>query len=419
MPKDTYKLKKANLLFIKSDYGSAMAAYFKTIRDYDELVGMIAPNIIRTKNELNKIASPDLCIIDGELLSKTEWISFIESAKVENYLVTNINDINIAKTFSLKIFEYSVNRLPDDVLNLVFKNPTKKIKILGQCPVSMLIGLMYRLVLDAKVDVYTSPDSVPQRIDEYFEYTANPAQIAISFTGIVAGIGKFISLLRASKVAEKIHNDFLFGNTANFLGKTYDELMIPDDDLFLRKVFLLTLGREPQPHEVGYFIGQLKDHNLTRNQIALNVSVGAECRRYIQDHHKPKKRLIHTLPIKGDIFPEQIVLPEYNEPIVSILIPVYGKVEFTIACIDSIAKTSEATSFEILVLDDKSLDDTLLQIKKIKSVRVIENPENLGFLRSCNFGAKHARGKYVYFLNNDTIVKTGWLDNLVETFDIC
>jgi GT2 family glycosyltransferase len=122
--------------------------------------------------------------------------------------------------------------------------------------------------------------------------------------------------------------------------------------------------------------------------------------------------------MNGDISPERIVLPEHHDPLVSILIPVYGKVEFTVACLESIARTSEATSFEILVLDDRSLDDTVLQIKKIKSVRIIENPENLGFLRSCNFGAKHAKGKYLYFLNNDTIVKPGWLDNLVKTFDI-
>src|SRR5262249_56690390 len=41
---------------------------------------------------------------------------------------------------------------------------------------------------------------------------------------------------------------------------------------------------------------------------------------------------------------------------------------------------------------------------------------NSGFIGSCNSGAKIARGKYLVFLNNDTLVKPGWLTALVETF---
>ena len=418
MSVDSYRLKEANQLFAKYDYGNAIVAYFKILHEYDELVGLIVPNIIRSKNELNKRRNTDLCILGGEFIFQDGWISFTESSKEGNHLVTTTNEIDVVKTLGLKIFQYEENRLPEDVLYLVLKNPTKNIDIYGQCPISLLIGLMYRLVLDARVNVYTSRDSMPQRIEEHFEYFANPAQLAICFTGMPAGVGVFINLSRANKAGNKIQSGLHLSNEFNFLGKIYDELTIPDDDLFVRKVFFLTLGRAPQSHEIDHYIGQLKDHNFSRNQIALIISMSTECRTYIQDHHKPKKKLIYALPMMGDISPERIVLPEHSDPLVSILIPVYGKIEYTIACIDSIARTSEAISFEILVLDDRSLDETLLQIKKIKGIRVIENPENLGFLRSCNFGAKHAKGKYLYFLNNDTIVKPGWLDNLVKTFDI-
>jgi glycosyltransferase involved in cell wall biosynthesis len=55
-------------------------------------------------------------------------------------------------------------------------------------------------------------------------------------------------------------------------------------------------------------------------------------------------------------------------------------------------------------------------IKKIKNVVYIKNEKNLGFVGSCNAGAKKAKGKYVVFLNNDTSVKKDWLSSLLETF---
>ena len=51
------------------------------------------------------------------------------------------------------------------------------------------------------------------------------------------------------------------------------------------------------------------------------------------------------------------------------------------------------------------------------AVRIARNATNLGFVRSCNAGAALAKGRYLFFLNNDTLVKEGWLDELVETFE--
>jgi len=56
-------------------------------------------------------------------------------------------------------------------------------------------------------------------------------------------------------------------------------------------------------------------------------------------------------------------------------------------------------------------------LRSANGVRVVTNPANAGFLRSCNAGARVARGRYVVFLNNDTIVRGGWLDSLVRTAD--
>ena len=48
---------------------------------------------------------------------------------------------------------------------------------------------------------------------------------------------------------------------------------------------------------------------------------------------------------------------------------------------------------------------------------ICRNTTNQGFLRNCNNAARHARGKYVMFLNNDTQVTEGWLSSLVKLME--
>ncbi|HGY54755.1 MAG TPA: glycosyltransferase [Caldithrix abyssi] len=104
---------------------------------------------------------------------------------------------------------------------------------------------------------------------------------------------------------------------------------------------------------------------------------------------------------------------------VSIIIPVFNKLEYTRRCIDSIYKNSGEIDFEIIVVDNASTDGTaayLAGLRKEKgNVRVISNRENAGFAAANNQAARIARGKYLLFLNNDTEVHKGWLKALVVT----
>ena len=109
-------------------------------------------------------------------------------------------------------------------------------------------------------------------------------------------------------------------------------------------------------------------------------------------------------------------LPTSPNPIVSVIIPIYGKVEFTLACLRSIAKWPPKTPFEVIVVDDCSPDNSAEILAQIDGLEIYSNKENQGFIKSCNAGARISKGPYIYFLNNDTEVTEGWLDNLYQTF---
>jgi GT2 family glycosyltransferase len=98
----------------------------------------------------------------------------------------------------------------------------------------------------------------------------------------------------------------------------------------------------------------------------------------------------------------------------SIIIPVYDKIEYTQKCIKAISSNSNIhINYEVIIVDNGSTDDTQNFLQRIGgNLQVITNTYNLGFAKACNMGAKAARGKYVLFLNNDTIPFPGWIEPL-------
>jgi GT2 family glycosyltransferase len=110
-----------------------------------------------------------------------------------------------------------------------------------------------------------------------------------------------------------------------------------------------------------------------------------------------------------------------GRPDVTIVIPVYGKLELTRACVASLEAEPVGASFEIVVVDNGSADGTgawLAEAEQAGRLRALANAENLGFAAACNQGAAAARGRHLLFLNNDTEVTAGWLDPLVDTLDL-
>ena len=132
----------------------------------------------------------------------------------------------------------------------------------------------------------------------------------------------------------------------------------------------------------------------------------------------PSTDTIEVVPVtekekkKEDYTP--LTFPRWDNPQVSIVIPVYNQFDYTYHCLESILKNSGDCTYEVIIANDCSTDLTREINDIIQGIKVITNKTNLRFLLNCNNAAKYAKGKYLLFLNNDTQVQENWLEPLVD-----
>lgn len=109
------------------------------------------------------------------------------------------------------------------------------------------------------------------------------------------------------------------------------------------------------------------------------------------------------------------VIPDRS---VSIVIPVYNQLAYTLRCLEAIRENTHEIDYEIVVVDDCSTDGTQSALSAREDINYLRNERNLGFVGSCNAGSKRANRTYLCFLNNDTAVQPYWLSALVNTFEL-
>ena len=121
----------------------------------------------------------------------------------------------------------------------------------------------------------------------------------------------------------------------------------------------------------------------------------------------------------GEIYKQhgRLKFEQVENPVVSIVIPVYNQIHYTYACLVSILEHTKDVPYEVIIADDVSTDATEHLSQYAEGLVICRNTTNQGFLRNCNNAARHARGKYIMFLNNDTQVTENWLSSLVDLIE--
>jgi GT2 family glycosyltransferase/ubiquinone/menaquinone biosynthesis C-methylase UbiE len=109
-----------------------------------------------------------------------------------------------------------------------------------------------------------------------------------------------------------------------------------------------------------------------------------------------------------------IEIDYYEQPEISIILVLYNRAELTLQCLYSILK-SNVKSFEIIIVDNASTDETKLLLERIKGAQIIENETNAHYLLACNQAARRARGEYLLLLNNDTQVLADSISSALRT----
>lgn len=97
----------------------------------------------------------------------------------------------------------------------------------------------------------------------------------------------------------------------------------------------------------------------------------------------------------------------------SIIIVNWNTKEYLLACVKSIFGKGEVKGWEIIVVDNDSIDGSEKEVKKaFPFIHLIQNRGNLGFAKAVNQGLQEASGSHVLLLNPDTHVKNGAIEQL-------
>ena len=108
----------------------------------------------------------------------------------------------------------------------------------------------------------------------------------------------------------------------------------------------------------------------------------------------------------------------FNEPLVSVIMPVYNAEEFLDKSVSSVINQTYK-NLEILLIDDCSTDNSYNILKeyanKDNRIKLFHNEQNKHVSATRNVGIKNATGKYLYFIDSDDFIDNDYIEHLVKT----
>lgn len=107
-----------------------------------------------------------------------------------------------------------------------------------------------------------------------------------------------------------------------------------------------------------------------------------------------------------------------SNPDISFITICYNGFKDTCELIESLQKHVHSVSYEIIVVDNASREDEAAKIRTLyPSVTAIRSNENKGFSGGNNIGIRAAKGKYLFFINNDTYIESDAMDCLIKRLE--
>jgi GT2 family glycosyltransferase len=210
----------------------------------------------------------------------------------------------------------------------------------------------------------------------------------------------------------------LTGETAFY----YEAAMLLPDLPVARAALGMSLALAGKPCEaLPHLRRAVADNPLDRPAArALFQVLGAlghgEARRELIEDQRLLQRAVPALVSPEPWFADP--RPRGNE-LASIIILCCNQLEYTRQCLESLLRHTRRP-YEVILVDNGSTDDTPAFLEAFRQrpgparVEVLRHETNLGFPAGCNRAAGRARGHYVVFLNNDTVLTPGWLEGLVR-----
>ncbi|PYK78425.1 MAG: hypothetical protein DME38_10730 [Verrucomicrobia bacterium] len=190
-----------------------------------------------------------------------------------------------------------------------------------------------------------------------------------------------------------------------------------DYDLFLRctaEIEPNTIVRIPRVLYHWRALPQSTAATTSAKNYAHNAAV-----RAVQEH-------LDTQKVEGKVEPREFEIYQrvryplpVTHPLVSIIIPSRDQSALLEKCIDSILHKSDYTNFEIIILENNSVEEQTHELyrrlRKDRRIQIIESAGDFNFSRLINLGASNARGSIFLLLNNDVeIMNADCLSELVS-----
>lgn len=104
-----------------------------------------------------------------------------------------------------------------------------------------------------------------------------------------------------------------------------------------------------------------------------------------------------------------------DAPLVSVIVVSFNTRDSTVVCLETILQDCRDIPHEVWLVDNASSDGSVAAIRdRFPTIRMIENPQNLGFGAANNRALQHASGEFVFLLNSDAFVRPGTVNALID-----